>query len=218
MQRRLIVAAVFVLAATAGIAGANPYLRPRPTQVSHAFRATNPDCPPYAGGTGILADGDFSQAPDPGNGSRVFSKRQDFAPDWRVKRGSIWFYGSTAWNGGPGYCSLNLDAYHRGTITHSAVRLMLHKQYTLTFLLSGDSACNGKRSNSIKALNVKVGEQWKVFVWDTAHGNDVQHGVWGAESFTFEATRPRALIHFRSMDWELNHCGPVLAAMGLVQD
>jgi hypothetical protein len=98
------------------------------------------------------------------------------------------------------------------------VTLVPHKQYTLKFLLSGDSACRRKRSNSLKAMIVFVSDQWQVFIWDTAHGNDAQHGAWGAESFTFVAQRPTTLVQFKSMDFELSDCGPVIAAASLAQN
>jgi hypothetical protein len=42
-----------------------------------------------AGGTGILPDGDFSQAIDPEQKGPTYKKGYVFAPDWEISKGNI---------------------------------------------------------------------------------------------------------------------------------
>src|ERR1700723_4676692 len=46
-------------------------------------------CPALPGGTGILVDGDFSEATDPGNQFIEPHKGQVFAPEWDVVKRNV---------------------------------------------------------------------------------------------------------------------------------
>src|SRR5207342_1988734 len=72
-------------------------------------------CPAIPGGTGILADGDFSLAIDPGNTAPTFPKGSKFAPRWKVSKGEIDFNGTT-FCGFSWYCSVDLDGIGTGGI------------------------------------------------------------------------------------------------------
>jgi hypothetical protein len=54
-------------------------------------------CPALSGGTGILPDGDFSQAADPPTLGDDDKKGIVFAPDWEVSQRTIDFMGTTSW-------------------------------------------------------------------------------------------------------------------------
>src|ERR1700761_4252219 len=94
-------------------------------------------CPALPGGTGILPDGDFSQALDPGDMFNEPHKGTIFAPDWAVMKRTIDFNGSTFWNIG-GYCSVDLDGNNAGGILTGAFSTQKGTSYTVSFLLSGN--------------------------------------------------------------------------------
>src|ERR1700722_14688939 len=50
-------------------------------------------CPPYPGGPGLLADGDFSEGVNPLGGVE-FSSGYKLAPDWIVIKGDVDFQGT----------------------------------------------------------------------------------------------------------------------------
>src|SRR5580658_4117989 len=79
--------------------------------------STSGDCPALSGGTGILPDGDFSQALDPGDSGPVYAKGYVFAPDWVVSKGNINFDGAGVWGGGLNGCGIRqaVTALHPGT-------------------------------------------------------------------------------------------------------
>ena len=83
---RLLGAAVAILAGCGGSQAqmaAPSVVSPAASHVRTA--STSGSCPALPGGTGILTDGDFSQAPDPGS-EQGLPAGTKFAPDWVVER------------------------------------------------------------------------------------------------------------------------------------
>ena len=76
-----------------GVAGAMP----QSVAMSHVRTTSgSEDCPALPEGTGILPDGDFSQAIDPEQKGPTYKKGYVFAPDWEVSKGNIDFNGRSA--------------------------------------------------------------------------------------------------------------------------
>jgi hypothetical protein len=220
MMQRVLAATVLCFAVVGGSAIAATTI-PRsvgPILQRPALFATG-DCPSYAGGTGILEDGDFSKAPDPGSGIRRAGFPNTLAPQWDVTHATVDLYGSTAWNGGPGYCSVDLDGAHRGAIEHATFATVPHQKYSVTFLFSGHGQTGCGRGETLeKVLVVEAAGFAQLFTWNTANGNDAEHGVWAAETWTFEAYAHRTFLHFRSLDHKHSSCGPVVAAVSVTKD
>jgi len=171
------------------------------------------DCPVWSGGTGILADGDFSRTTDPGTGFPTYQRGVHFAPDWRVTGRTIDFAGSSAWKQNTGYCSIDLDGTPGpGGIRHSAFATQPNEPYSVTFLFSGNGSC----APTIKSMLVSAANQSTTFTWDITNGNDAQHGVWLPESWTFRANATTTTLAFQSQDAPGN-CGPVVAAISVTQ-
>lgn len=183
-------------------------------------------CPANPAGTGLLTDGDFSQAPDPGSdqGITVGTK---FAPDWVVSERTIDFYGSdVSWDEPNGLCSIDLDGSGTqgvGAITHAAVATTLGATYTVGFILSGNVNCAKSQGDPpVKKLLVeavgKDGTAAQVFYWHTAHHHDAQHGNFGDRRFIFTALNERTSFIFQSLDRPLkSNCGPVIAGMSVTK-
>jgi hypothetical protein len=96
-------------------------------------------CPQNPGGSGILPDGDFSQARFP----RVFRdvrRGRSFAPNWTVTRKTIDFVGGY-WRGPDGLCSVDLDGELPGAIESGRIATGDGAGYTVTFSLSGNGDC-----------------------------------------------------------------------------
>src|ERR1700729_2464629 len=72
-------------------------------------------CVPYPGGSGLLADGDFSRGVNPLGGAE-FASGFSFAPDWIVIKGNVDFQGTgDGWAKAPdGICSVDLDGSTAG--------------------------------------------------------------------------------------------------------
>jgi hypothetical protein len=213
--------AVLVAVLTLGVGGfvpAAPTTHPSPLVRSHPIM-NQADCPAYSGGTGILADGDFSQAVDPGNNYPDFRKGSLFAPDWSVSKSNINFYGSTSFGYPAGYCAVDLDGSPgAGAIRHNAFATTKGEMYTVTFLFSGDGfGCYGQ-SPPLKTMLVKADAQFQTFTWNTADGNTAQNDDWGQESWSFQARGQSAVMTFRSEDPKASNCGPVVAAISVTQN
>ena len=219
MMQRPLVTSLVCLGLAAGSTALAASAMPRAPQAAHLGRTAAATCPAYAGGTGILDDGDFSQAADPGNGLRTVWVPDVFAPRWRVSRSNIDLYGSTAWNGGPGYCSVDMDGSHRGAVRHVPFATIPHETYSVTFLLSANGSTNcGRGGTAEKVLLIDAAGSAQLFTWNTADGNDAQHGVWVAESWSFQAYQRSTELHFRSLDHKHSACGPVIAAVSVTKD
>lgn len=192
------------LASTAGAATA--VVRPHAPRVHHLA-----NCPAYAGGTGILTDGDFSQATDPGNQLPTFTHGEAFAPDWVVAHRNINLYGSTAWGPSSGFCSVDLDGQKVGTIAHAGIPTQSGSQYTVTFMMSGNGACGP----TVKQMTLIAGSQSVQFTWNISSGNDAQNNAWAPESWTFTAHGSVSTLEFQSKDPKRNACGAVVAAIAV---
>jgi hypothetical protein len=187
-------------------------------------RLSTSNCPVNPPGNGILTDGDFSQAPDPGSdqGIPVGTK---FAPDWIVSERTIDFYGSgVSWDEPHGMCSVDLDGSGPqgvGAIEHSPVPTTVGAKYVIRFVLSGNVNCGGGQGNpSAKKLLVeavsKRGTIGQIFYWHTAHHHDAQHGDFLTKRFAFTALNDKTSFVFQSLDKPVkSNCGPVIAGVSV---
>jgi hypothetical protein len=170
-------------------------------------------CPALPGGTGILADGDFSLAPDQGTGDTVYSNRSIFAPSWIVSKGNIDFLGSAYWHMA-GYCSIDLDGDNRvGGVKTAAFPTAKGATYTVAFLMSG----NGGAPPTVKTMTLQAAGQFTQFTWDTSNNNDVEHGVYAQESCSFKAGGSRGILRFTSSDPIGSGRGIVIAAVSVTK-
>jgi hypothetical protein len=190
------------------------------------FSATqaSTNCPSKPNGNGILTDGDFSQAPDPGSwqGIPVGTK---FAPDCVVSERTIDFYGSgVSWEEPYGLCSVDLDGSGRagvGAITHASVKTTVNATYTIGFIMSGNANCKRRQGNPrVKRLLVEAlsrnGTIGKVFSWNTAHQHDAQHGDFAKVLWHFTALSDKTSFVFQSLDRpDYSNCGPIVAGMAV---
>jgi hypothetical protein len=195
----------------AGCAGFGSQGSAVPTQIAPANSRVNPatNCPKLSGGTGLLSDGDFSQATQPSS-YMGFNKGQSFAPSWRrVTKGAIKLVSSTYWNVN-GLCSIDLDGGTAGTITHNGVTTTVNSKYTVTFYLSG----NGDGGPAIKTLKLSAASVSKTFTWDTSNGNDPRHGKYAKKSWTFTAVKTGTSVKFASLDPPGTY-GPVIAGISV---
>jgi hypothetical protein len=151
---------------TTCVASAGPMTR---MNAIHAKQfASSQNCPAYQGGTGILTDGDFSQAALPPTGStNGIPRGMEFAPDWIVKGRTIDFAGTSGWppTAAP-YCSVDLDGTPGpGGIEHSAFASQRGEMYTVSFQLSGNGACGP----TVKTMLIKAAKQFATFTWDISN-------------------------------------------------
>jgi hypothetical protein len=169
-------------------------------------QTTSGYCSGNPSGTGILPDGDFSQAMEP-NGDQLEKRGKKFAPDWTVKKHDIGFVSSSYWNMN-GLCSVDMDANSKtGTIETHPFTTKKNTTYAVTFLMSGDGSCGP----TTKTLKVSANGHGTTFIWNTANGNDVQSGYYGLESLTFKANKTTAQVEFASKDPAGSSCGAVIA-------
>jgi choice-of-anchor C domain-containing protein len=203
------------LTLTAGLAGSSSAFSSQVrSQRTHFVRPFASLCPAYPGGTGLLVDGDFSQATDPGSSLPTFKNGHTFAPDWVVFHKNINLYGSTAWNPQTGFCSVDVDGQKPGGIEHSAFATTTGATYTVSFLLSGNGACGP----TVKQMLIGAAGQSQQFTWDISNSNDAQHNQWAPESWSFQANSSSAVLTFLSQDPKRNACGPVVAAISVTQN
>lgn len=182
--------------------------------LAHARRGTTSygNCPALQGGTGVLPDGDFSQALDPGDHNLTPSKGTVFAPDWEVSKGNIDFNGSTYWDM-DGLCSVDLDGYLTVGGIKSSAFTAKPGTYTLSFVMSGNGHC----SPAIKKMRITLDNQFATYTWNTASGNDVQDGDYATETWQVYLKR-LSMLRFVSQDPRGSGCGVVIAGMALTQD
>lgn len=192
---------------------------PAPRVESRLHRVPPPQstCPAWPSGSGLLADGDFSQASDPGNVHTGIKKGNEFAPDW-IARGprTIDFYGTQnpLWQTPNNVCNVDLDGTPGpGGIEHAAFSTSKHATYTVTFELSGNGACEP----TVKEMTVSVShDQFQLFTWDTSSGQDAQNGVWSQESWRFRGVGNLTNLRFQSDDPKGN-CGALVAAIAVAK-
>jgi hypothetical protein len=217
---RLVVlsAVVALLSGCSGTTATQSDLSPKGTfaQQSRAF-TPNANCPAYPGGSGILADGDFSQVSDPGNTLFEYSKGQVFAPSWQVTKGTVDLVGSTynfqPWNI-DGLCSVDLDGITAGGIGHSGFATTPGAAYTVTFILSANGYC----PPTVKTIKILADRQFTSMTWDTSNGHDGQHGIFTQETWGFTAAGPISTLKFVSLDPKSSDCGPVVAAISVTKN
>ena len=187
-------------------------------QTHRTIANTSSTCPAYFAEHGLVIDGDFRQATDPGDTLVPETHGAAFAPDWVVQRGAIDFAGSKYWNIG-GLCSVNLDGHPAGTIATKPFPTTNGAQYTVTFLISG-YGCEGGgfRCSDIKYMAVRVGKQHQVFVWEATGTYDVQHGHYLEATWYFTAEKPQSVVELRSLDKNSSRRGCVVAALSVVPD
>jgi hypothetical protein len=181
-------------------------------------------CRAWSKGTGILDDGDFSDAQNPPGAHNTFYKGQHFAEGWTATRGSIDLqsYGSDAKP--PGHvCSVDLDGWTVGAIDHAPIATTGGASYTVTFLLSGNGRSNCPSDEpAIKTVSVRAANQAKRFTWDISGGNDAEHGHFGTETWTFKAKGEKTKVGFISLDGTRKNrnfpCGPVVAAISVSEN
>jgi hypothetical protein len=109
-------AVILALGIAAGAAAYSAVIRPHRSPLSRPL--TGPNCPASPGGSGLLPDGDFSQAPDFLSSGSTYNKGQTFAPLWRAAKGNVDFLGSTYWDMA-GLCNVDLDGFNSGGIAHA---------------------------------------------------------------------------------------------------
>jgi Protein of unknown function (DUF642) len=177
------------------------------------------NCPAWPSGSGILSDGDFSQAINPVTVELALRRGTIFAPDWIVTGPkTIDFYGSPGndWHGIDGLCNVDLDGTPGPSgIQHAAFRTKRHAAYTVTFEFSGNGACGP----TVKMMTVSTdGGQFSQFTWDISSGNTVQNGIWAQESWQFSATSKLTTLTFQSNDPKHGNCGPVVAAISVTRN
>jgi hypothetical protein len=172
-------------------------------------------CPALAGGTGLLADGDFSQAAYPVGEFATFSNGEIFAPSWTVTGTSIDLYGSGFQTPGS-LCSVDLDGTTGpGGIVSAPIPTTPHQKYTVDFLFSGNGFC--AEMPPIKTMTVSAADRLEKFSWSVAKGKSAQLGDFKHEKFTFKATLAGTQLTFLSDDAKQSgrgsYCGPVVAAI-----
>lgn len=180
-------------------------------------RASVTLCPALPGGTGMLPDGDFSQAYVPaGSGDGQYGKGQTLAPSWTVVRRTINFVGPQFWNIA-GLCSVDLYGIDVGAIVSAPFPTVASATYTLTFYLSGNGCCGGGDPPKVKRMKIRAAGQTARFRWKTGKHHDVEHGVWTQESWSFQATGSTTAIEFVSEDQPRTSTrGAVIAGMSLL--
>lgn len=174
-------------------------------------------CPAAPGGTGVLPDGDFSQANDPGNRETGLQKGTNFAPDWTVTRDTIDFEGTGGpWTAPNGMCSVDLD----GTPGAGGAKTVAFPTndgsvYQVSFQFSGNGACPPR----YKVMIVAAAGTGQTFTWDTRNHHDAQHGFFQQETWNFTAVGPKTSIAFVSRDPhpETALCGPIIAGVAVAQ-
>jgi Protein of unknown function (DUF642) len=170
-------------------------------------------CPALPGGTGILPDGDLSQANNWNNGWFTWKKHYTPAPDWVVSKGTIDVIGSAYWNV-DGLCSVDLDGYSPGGIKSVPFHTKPGASYTLSFLFSG----NGETGPTTKKLVVSIDNQNTEYSWNISGGNDAQNGDYSTQTWGFKATKRFSLIKFTSKDPKGSASGPVIAGMSIAEN
>jgi len=184
---------------------------------AHPASGTYGYCPPLSGGTGILADGDFSQAEQPGPHGETFFHGQIFAPSWEVTKRAVDLYASDYGYGIDGLCSIDLDGSlvrnPLGGIRSDGFKTTKGQTYILRFLFSGNGYC----TPTVKTMKVSVPKLFTQYTWDTSGGNDVQNGDYSPETWNFKAAHTITQITFTSEDPKGSFCGPMVAGLALAR-
>lgn len=202
---------VFFLAGCMGASMTPSPYGARPSTVVMRPFSGSPHCPQYRKGTGILADGDFHEAPDAGVTYHTFAKGQTLAPNWKVTANTIDLAGTMFWSFA-GLCSVDLDGTSAvGGIEHHTFATKKGAAYVLSFLMSGNSYCGA----NIKKMKVSVGNQSVVFKWNVSNGHSVENGKVAARHLDFKALGSTTALKFTSLDAAGSGCGAVIGAIGV---
>jgi hypothetical protein len=227
LSRYVLAICVAVLVSFTGCSGVGTRT-PLGFEASRLAAGSSPaaNCPANPAGSGILTDGDFSQAPDPGS-SQGLPVGTKFAPDWVVTERTIDFYGSdVSWDEPHAVCSVDLDGSGPqgvGAITHAPVQTTVDATYAIAFILSGNVNCaRGQGNPRVKRLLVEAvsnsGVIGQVFAWYTAHNHDAQHGDFSKRRWRFTALSTETSVVFQSLDKpDKSNCGPVVAGISVRQ-
>jgi hypothetical protein len=200
-----------------GSASATPvHLRPSGNVLS-IQRYASRNCGSLPSGTGILRDGDFSRARNPGNDTGV-GPGATFASAWTSSGPrTIDFYGTgegVPWAEPEGLCNVDLDGTPGpGSIRHRLFDTQPGAKYILSFLFSGNGAC----APTIKDMEVRIARMRQGFTWNVSSGNSAQNGLWKPEIVTFTAVHARTRLEFISRDRDAGNCGPVVAGIAVTQ-
>jgi Protein of unknown function (DUF642) len=168
-------------------------------------------CPRSPGGSGILKDGDFHDAPDPEGSYLTYYKGQGFATAWRVTRRSVDLQGSRP-SGFP--CSIDLDGYNVGAIEHAPLRTKPNANYTVTFLFSG----NNGGPPEVKTMKVEAAGQSETLQWNDSQGGQGT-GKFTIETWSFTAHSPLTTLRFISLDAETKNSdhGPIVGPVSVTE-
>jgi hypothetical protein len=214
MLRITLIPAAFVLLAGCVV---SPVSQLPSDQSLHTGRlssfASSAHCPAYRKGSGILTDGDFHLAADPGASYLTFNQGQRLARSWKVTTLNINLAGSTFWEFDH-LCSVDLDGQSAvGAIEHIKFPTKKGMRYTLSFLMSGNPDCPPTTKN----MKVSVPGASTRYHWNTSNGHDVRHGVVALKRVKFTAVSSRSTVTFTSLDPTGSGCGPVIGAIGVKQ-
>jgi Protein of unknown function (DUF642) len=199
------------LAILAGCGGSQGQIAPVATSGVHSATSYG-NCPPLAGGTGILPDGDFSQGTNWGDQVPLYHNGQVFAPYWEVSKKNINFNGST-WGNVDSLCTVDLDGNVPGAIKSSAFSTKPGASYTVSFILSG----NGYGPPTVKTMKVSVAHQFASYTWNISGGNNALNGDWQVNTWVFKANQRSAVLHFTSEDPKGSVWGPVIAGISVTE-
>jgi uncharacterized protein DUF642 len=210
-------ASVAFLVGCGGTTATQSVLSPLGTLAQHTGAFSPTACPASPTGSGILPDGDFSQASQPpGYGYFGAPAGTKFAPSWIVTGQTIDFLGlgNPFWAFPNGLCNVDLDGTPGpGGITHSLFETKRGKAYTVSFILSGNGAC----FPIVKKMVVGIGtSQSRLFTWNVSNHNDAQNGRFAQETWHFEARHRKTLLHFESLDPPGN-CGAVVGGISVTR-
>ena len=219
-MRALLIAGISVVLTSTLVAsaGANPVRFSPNMHAQSMHRSTSGICGSLPSGSGILPDGDFSQAANPGNDTAV-GPGTEFAPGGTsAGPHTIDFYGTGSgvpWAEPVGLCSVDLDGTPGpGSIQHTPFPTQPGSKYVLSFLFSGNGACRP----TIKKMEVRVGRVSKRFTWNVSNGNSAQNGVWTPETIDFMAVHSTTKLEFVSRDHRDGNCGPAVAGISVTQN
>jgi hypothetical protein len=217
-MRRLWIAGISVVLASTLVtsASASPVRFNQQVRVHVIQRSSLGNCGALPSGSGVLPDGDFSQAANPGNNTGV-GPGTVFAPGWTsTGPRTVDFYGTAngvPWAEPDGLCSVDLDGTPGpGSIKHDRFATQPGVKYTLSFLFSGNGACGPQ----IKKMELRVGRVSKRFSWNTEGAKSAQSGDWQPEVVQFMAVHATTRLAFISRDLGGN-CGPAVAGISVTQ-
>lgn len=217
LDRRMINAGLFValLAGCSPLQGGQSSALPigAPGSLANGIGLSKTHCPQYRTGSGLLSDGDFHEAQNPGASYLTFSKGETLAPFWKVTKLNINLAGTTFWKF-DGLCSVDLDGQSAvGGIAHHSFATKKGAAYTLSFLMSGNSYCG----STTKKMKVVAGNKTVLFKWNTSNEHSVQYGVVAKRHLEFTAKASTTALDFDSLDGAGSGCGPVIGALAVTK-